>query len=513
MIGIQSPKGGLVSEMNPRRRLLFLCFVLLSAVLMLYALDVGVITITIKPGTTGSDFLLPLDPPTRPQTSYMIELDAGSSHTGAFLFKWDNSLVPGGLQLVHSESDHSSGLATQTPDQAAASVVTLVNSLVAGAPAQVTALMDSIQIRLRGTAGLRTLAADHPTEASALIHAVKEGLLKIWPLSSAQLVDIEDEAVLAWTTATFSAGALAHHSHEEQAARLRGGVDSDHVGTVELGGSSVQLCWAETVAAVHGAPMGNTRATTLHLGPMRRPLRVWVLEGFGVNAMFQSITRALVAQPKPDGTASVLHPCLSKGYTRKFHGEKLEGTGDFQMCLSAVKGRIHELCAQQAPGSPPCGHSLMVSSDHSKQERWFALSGFGHLAEFLTALGIGDAAVTGPVRKHGNAGAGGAWSAEHLGKASQQLCNLDWLELQARGIAVGRRSEKILSGQCFLGVLSTALFVHVFGFGAHGTRQPPMITLTRHLRNLPLDWVAGACLLYTSPSPRDRTRSRMPSSA
>ena len=25
--------------------------------------------------------------------------------------------------------------------------------------------------------------------------------------------------------------------------------------------------------------------------------------------------------------------------------------------------------------------------------------------------------------------------------------------------------------------------------------------------------VAGACLLYTSPSPRDRTRSRMPSSA
>jgi len=26
-------------------------------------------------------------------------------------------------------------------------------------------------------------------------------------------------------------------------------------------------------------------------------------------------------------------------------------------------------------------------------------------------------------------------------------------------------------------------------------------------------WVAYTCLLYTSPSPRDRTRSRMPSSA
>ena len=29
----------------------------------------------------------------------------------------------------------------------------------------------------------------------------------------------------------------------------------------------------------------------------------------------------------------------------------------------------------------------------------------------------------------------------------------------------------------------------------------------------PIVWVISACLLYTSPSPRDRTRSRMPSSA
>ena len=27
------------------------------------------------------------------------------------------------------------------------------------------------------------------------------------------------------------------------------------------------------------------------------------------------------------------------------------------------------------------------------------------------------------------------------------------------------------------------------------------------------EWAAKGCLLYTSPSPRDRTRSRMPSSA
>ena len=33
-----------------------------------------------------------------------------------------------------------------------------------------------------------------------------------------------------------------------------------------------------------------------------------------------------------------------------------------------------------------------------------------------------------------------------------------------------------------------------------------------HLWNMAADWTLN-CLLYTSPSPRDRTRSRMPSSA
>ena len=44
-----------------------------------------------------------------------------------------------------------------------------------------------------------------------------------------------------------------------------------------------------------------------------------------------------------------------------------------------------------------------------------------------------------------------------------------------------------------------------------GDLVDPVADAGRHDRQL-VD-VAGACLLYTSPSPRDRTRSRMPSSA
>ena len=52
-----------------------------------------------------------------------------------------------------------------------------------------------------------------------------------------------------------------------------------------------------------------------------------------------------------------------------------------------------------------------------------------------------------------------------------------------------------------LGVLSR---LELFGdFGAVD------LTFVKHS----VDWAANICLLYTSPSPRDRTRSRMPSSA
>ena len=47
----------------------------------------------------------------------------------------------------------------------------------------------------------------------------------------------------------------------------------------------------------------------------------------------------------------------------------------------------------------------------------------------------------------------------------------------------------------------------------------PLLSLSAHLseyptpKNLNYWWTFGGCLLYTSPSPRDATLSRMPSSA
>ena len=44
------------------------------------------------------------------------------------------------------------------------------------------------------------------------------------------------------------------------------------------------------------------------------------------------------------------------------------------------------------------------------------------------------------------------------------------------------------------------------------SQQEHLMAMVRSLRESPIA-IHTACLLYTSPSPRDRTRSRMPSSA
>ena len=46
-----------------------------------------------------------------------------------------------------------------------------------------------------------------------------------------------------------------------------------------------------------------------------------------------------------------------------------------------------------------------------------------------------------------------------------------------------------------------------------GTRRPLVLTSDSVARRVFLDWYFNICLLYTSPSPRDATLSRMPSSA
>ena len=68
-----------------------------------------------------------------------------------------------------------------------------------------------------------------------------------------------------------------------------------------------------------------------------------------------------------------------------------------------------------------------------------------------------------------------------------------------------------------VGISSLAVFVVVFGLVVRNVSAAATVLVGDTTVEPTVDYnptgVAEACLLYTSPSPRDRTRSRMPSSA
>ena len=156
------------------------------------------------------------------------------------------------------------------------------------------------------------------------------------------------------------------------------------------------------------------------------------------TARTQHVHSTCTAQQRVSNNIVPGHPCLPKGTNRTLaDGFIAHGTGDFEGCYEAVRRRLQQLCSGFPIGSPHCGHSLMVAGSQAAHERWFALSGFGHLAEFLSSIGIGDASLTGPVKKHGNSGTAGVWGTEKLHQATQELCAIGWPELLQRGHAAG----------------------------------------------------------------------------
>ena len=70
--------------------------------------------------------------------------------------------------------------------------------------------------------------------------------------------------------------------------------------------------------------------------------------------------------------------------------------------------------------------------------------------------------------------------------------------MEINWVILGWLIDMILNG--FVWLIISAIFLSLIDVTDKWTRKA-------------IKWMGIACLLYTSPSPRDRTRSRMPSSA
>ena len=111
-----------------------------------------------------------------------------------------------------------------------------------------------------------------------------------------------------------------------------------------------------------------------------------------------------------------------------------------------------------------------------------------------------------------------AVAAHETGHALQHAQAYAWLQMRSQLVPVVSISSKWMQWVLLAGILTIQIFpalllIGIIMFGL--TTLFSLITLPVEFdaSRRALVWLQGTCLLYTSPSPRDRTRSRMPSSA
>ena len=81
--------------------------------------------------------------------------------------------------------------------------------------------------------------------------------------------------------------------------------------------------------------------------------------------------------------------------------------------------------------------------------------------------------------------------------------------MRFNSILVANRGEiacRIMQTAQFMGIKCIAVFVNA-------DKDAPFVKMADEAIKLSSSYMDSSCLLYTSPSPRDRQKSRMPSSA
>ena len=193
------------------------------------------------------------------------------------------------------------------------------------------------------------------------------------------------------------------------------------------------------------------------------------------------------------------------------------GTEKINFCYSINEGRIWYLaCPSSAVASNPDSWCPLAAALPGNSEYWDQETVYLYEQEGLAAALRWDP-ETGRMQVFLGA------SRTILPRVQSMDANFVTIKPEMADIVPWRnrnlKTEK-LSRATVMGLLYTALAIcficaaiMAFSFFSINTMKRDLIRVKQESERASTDLMLKACLLYTSPSPRDRTRSRMPSSA
>ena len=147
---------------------------------------------------------------------------------------------------------------------------------------------------------------------------------------------------------------------------------------------------------------------------------------------------------------------------------------------------------------PEIAHKIVYGYGHATWEWRAKLRGYAHPLIYALVYKLGDAV-----------GARSAWFVRHAPRATHAALS------GTHDVGCYRLALRLHGDACARAVI-VLRFLNWFVFYCETRSFSNCVeacATTWALTFWPLGTTLGTCLLYTSPSPRDRTRSRMPSSA
>ncbi|KAM8934334.1 ectonucleoside triphosphate diphosphohydrolase 2 [Pelodytes ibericus] len=421
-------------------------------------------------------------------SQYGIVLDAGSSHTALFIYKWPaDKENETGIVSQHSMCDvEGPGISSyfQDPPKAGKSLEKCLNQAVDQVPSSRHSITP---VYLGATAGMRLLNWTNPAASDKVLDAVSS-TLQSYPFNfrGARILSGQDEGVFGWVTANYLLENFIKYSWIGRWFRPKKGT----LGAMDLGGASTQITF-ETDAKIEDPE--NERNLRLY----GQSYRVYT-HSFLCYGRDQVLKRVLSKVLKSASYATTLeNPCWPKGYTQplKFGdiyespctaNEKppaydpnaeinMSGSSNPEQCTQAMDSLFQ---FSDCPFSA-CSFDRVFQPNVSGN--FIAFAAFYYTVDFIKSV------MKMPVD-----------SLENLNLAANAICSSSWDELVTKAPEYLR---KHLNGYC-----ATANFVYLLTSKGYrfDSETFPNIAFQRKAGETSIGWALGYMLNLTNMIPAEK---------